>query len=207
MFSINIYLKFLLIAIGFIGGAILTTTMGFWYAFPFWLLGFVMLASYIFLGTVMSSAQLVQDGDFDGAETRLGLTKFPNLLYVTNRAFYYIMKGTIAANKKENAAAEEHFNSALNLKLPSDNEKAMVLMQLANLKAGKGNWTAATNYFKQAKGLSVTQPDIKNQLDYFEKALTNNKAQMKTARSMGKQGMSMMRQGGGKGKRRRPKMR
>lgn len=207
MFQINIYLKFLLIAVGFIGGAILTTTMGFWYAFPFWLLGFIMLGSYIFLGTVMSSAQLVQDGDFDGAEARLGLTKFPNWLYVTNRAFYYIMSGTIAANKKDNAAAENYFNSALELKLPSENEKAMVLMQLANLKASKGNWTAATNYFKQAKGLNITQADIKNQLDYFEKALTSNKAQMKTARSMGKQGMSMMRHGGGKGKRRRPKMR
>lgn len=207
MFSINIYLKFFLIAVGFIGGAILTTAMGFWYAFPFWLLGFVMLASYIFLGTVMSSAQLIQDSDFDGAEARLKLTKFPKWLYVTNRAFYYIMSGTIAANKNDNKVAEDHFNTALSLKLPSDNEKAMVFMQLANLKASKGNWTAATNYFKQAKGLDITQSDIKNQLSYFEKALKNNKAQMKTAKSMGKQGMSMMRQGGGKGKRRRPRMR
>ena len=117
------------------------------------------------------------------------------------------MSGTIAAQKSDNKLAEDHFNTALSLKLPSDNEKAMVLMQLANLKASKGNWTAATNYFKQAKSLNVTQADIKNQLNYFEKALTNNKAQMKTARSMGKQGMSMMRNGGGKGKRRRPRMR
>lgn len=207
MFSINIYLKFFLIAVGFIGGAILTAEMGFWYAFPFWLLGIIMLASYIFLGTVMSSAQLIQDSDFDGAEARLKLTKFPQWLYVTNRAFYYIMSGTIAANKNDNKVAEDHFNTALSLKLPSDNEKAMVFMQLANLKASKGNWTAATNYFKQAKGLEITQSDIKNQLSYFEKALKNNKAQMKTAKSMGKQGMSMMRQGGGKGKRRRPRMR
>ena len=207
MFTINIYLKFLLIAVGFVGGAILTTTMGFWYAFPFWLLGFIMLASYIFLGTVQSSAQLVQDGDFDGAEARLALTKFPNWLYVTNKAFFYIMRGTIAANKNDSKVAEDYFNTALNLKLPSDNEKAMVLMQLANIKATKGNWTAATNYFKQANDLNITQADIKNQLDMFKKALTNNKAQMKTARSMGKQGMKMMRQGGGKGKRRRPRMR
>jgi len=207
MFTINIYLKFLLIAVGFIGGAVLTSTLGFWYAFPFWLMGFIMLASYVFLGTVQSSAQFIQNEDFAGAEARLKLTKFPNLLYVTNRAFYYIMNGTIAAQKNETKVAEEYFNTALNLKLPSDNEKAMVLMQLANIKATKGNYTAATNYFKQAKSLNVTQSDIKNQLDYFEKAIAQNKAQMKSARSMGKQGMSMMRQGGGKGKRRRPKMR
>ena len=207
MFTINIYIKFGLILLGFIGGAILTTTMGFWYAFPFWLMGFIMLASYIFLGTVQSAAQLVQDGDFDYAESRLNLTKFPNLLYVTNRAFYYIMKGSINAQRNDHASAEEYFNTALSLKLPSENEKAMVLMQLANIKATKNNWTAATNYFKQAKALNVTQSDIKNQLDMFDKALKNNKAQMKTARSMGKQGMRMARQGGGKSKRKRPKMR
>ena len=206
MFTINIFLKFALIAIGFIGGAILTTTFGFWYALPFWLLGFIMLASYIFLGTVQTAAQLVQDGDFSAADNRLSLTKFPQWLYVTNRAFFYIMKGTIAANSSDHKDAEEHFNTALSLKLPSDNEKAMVLMQLANIKGTKGNWTAANNYFKQARGLNVTQSDIKSQLDMFEKAMSNNKAQMKTAQSMGKSGMRMVRQGGGKSKRRRPRM-
>ena len=206
MFTINIYLKFALIALGFIGGAILTTALGFWYAFPFWLLGIIMLASYIFLGTVQSSAQLVQEQDFDKAEARLNLTKFPNLLYVTNKAFYYIMKGSIAAGRNDQKGAEEHFNTALTLKLPSDNERAIVLMQLANIKGSKGNWKAANNYFKEAKKLNVTQGEIKNQIAYFDKAMSQNKAQMKTARSMGKDGMRMMRQGGSS-KRRRPKMR
>ncbi len=196
----------MLIAIGFIAGAVFTTMFGFWYAFPFWILGFVMLASYILLGTVSSAAQLIQDQNFAGAEQRLSLTKFPKLLYVTNRAFYYIMKGTLSAQSGDQKIAEDHFNKALNLKLPSDNEKAMVLMQLANIKAQKGNWTAATNYFKDAKKLKVTQAEIKGQIDYFEKAMKNNKAQMSTARSMGKQGMRMMRSGGSS-KRRRPKMR
>ena len=206
MFTINIYLKFALIFFGFALGVILAITMGFWYSFPFWLLALTMLFSYIFLGTVQSAAQIVQDGDMDAAETRLNLTKFPKLLYVTNRAFYYIMKGSIAAHRKDNAQAESYFNTALSLKLPSENEKAMVLMQLANINASKSKWNAAKNYFQQAKKLKVTQSDIKAQLDYFEKALNNNRGQMKAARSMGKQGMRMMQQGSG-GKRRRPKMR
>lgn len=207
MFTINIYLKFFLIALGFIGGAVLTTTMGFWYSFPFWLMGIVMLGSYLFLGTVQSAAQLIQDGDFESASKRLSLTKFPNLLYITNRAFYYIMKGTLSSQGGDHKTAEDYFNTALGLKLPSDNEKAMVLMQLANIKASRNNWTAAKNYFSQAKKLDVTQQEIKNQLDYFDKALNNNRGQMKAARSMGKQGMKMMKQGGTGGKRRRPKMR
>lgn len=206
MFTIHIYVKFALIILGFGLGIALTATMGFWYAFPFWLLGIIMLVSYLVLGTVQSSAQLIQDGEFDLAEYRLNLTKFPKLLYVTNRAFYYIMRGTIAAQRKDNSVAEDYFNTALSLKLPSENERAMVLMQLANINATRSNWTAAKNYFNQAKKLNVTQSDIRNQLDYFEKALKNNRGQMKAARSMGKQGMRMMKQGPG-GKRRRPKMR
>jgi len=206
MFSINIYLKFALIAIGFILGAILNYIFGFWYSFPFYLMGVIMVASYLFLGTVQSAAQLVQDSDFEAAEKRLSLTKFPRILYITNRAFYYIMKGTLASQFGNQKEAEIHFNTALNLKLPSDNEKAMVLMQLANIKASKNNWTAASNYFKQAKKLKVTQSEIKGQLDYFEKALNNNRGQMKAARSMGKQGMRMMQGGGASNKRRRPKM-
>ncbi len=194
-----------MIILGFVSGLILSLTMGFWYSFPFWLLGVVMLASYIFLGTVQSAAQLIQDGDFESADRRLRLTKFPRVLYITNRAFYYIMKGTLSSQAGDQKEAEDFFNIALGLKLPSDNEKAMVLMQLANIKATKNNWTAANNYFKQAKKLNVTQSDIKGQLDYFEKAMTNNKGQMKAARSMGKQGMQMMRGGAG-GKRKRPKM-
>jgi len=206
MFTINIYIKFALIALGFILGLVLAFTMGFWYSFPFWLLALTMLGSYLLLGTVQSAAQLVQDGEYDIAEHRLNLVKFPKLLYVTNRAFYYIMKGSIAAQRKDNTTAEGYFNIALSLKLPSENEKAMVYMQLANISASRSNWTAATNYFKQAKKLNVTQSDIRNQLDYFEKALSNNRGQMKAARSMGKHGMKMMKQGPG-GKRRRPKMR
>ncbi len=207
MFIINIYLKFFLIAVGLIGGAVCTSLFGFWYAFPLWILGIALLASYLLLGTVSSAAQLIQDQNFAGAEQRLSLTKFPKLLYVTNRAFYYIMKGTLSAQGGDAKIAEDHFNTALSLKLPSDNEKAMVLMQLANIKAQKNNWTAASNYFKEVKKLKITQSDIKNQVDYFEKAMKNNKSQMKTARSMGKQGMRMMQNGGGSSKRRRPKMR
>ena len=206
MFTINIYIKFALIALGFGLGLVLSLTMGFWYSFPFWLLGLVMLGSYLFLGTVQSTAQIVQDGDMEGANARLNLTKFPRLLYVTNRAFYYIMKGTIAAHYKDNNTAESFFNIALSLKLPSENERAMVLMQLANINASKGKWNSAKNYFNQAKKLKITQSDIKGQLTYFEKALNNNKGQIKAARSMGKQGVRMMQQGAG-GKRKRPKMR
>jgi hypothetical protein len=131
------------------------------------------------------------------------MTYFPQMLYVTNRAFYFILKGSLAAQRKDNNAAEGYFNKALALKLPSDNEKGMVLLQMAGIQANKNNWTGAKNYFYQAKGLKITEASLKDQFKQFETAI-NNRGQMKVAQSMGMKTGQMTNAGG---KRRRPKMR
>ena len=201
MFTINIYLKLALIVLFLGGGIVLTFLNGFVWSWPLLLIGIGLLASYFLLGTVTSTANLIQTMDFDAAEKRLNMTKFPGLLYITNRAFYYIMKGSIKMNQGDNNGAEEQFNNALNLKLPSDNEKAMVLLQLANINATKNKWSAAKNYFSQAKKLKVSEVQLKEQMNQFEKAL-KNRGQMKAAQGTSKR--MQMRPGG---KRRRPKMR
>ena len=198
MFSVNIYVKFAIIAVCLIGGIILSFTVSFWYALPFLLIGLGFLASYILLGTVQSAAQMMEKMDFVGCEKRLALTWKPNWLYVTNRAFYYIIKGTMALNLKRNDEAEEWFHKAKNLKLPSDNERVMVLLQLANINAGKGKWNQAKAYFVQAKKYKVTEPQMKEQMKQFEKAF-NNRGQLKHARTG--RGMHMSK------KRSRPRMR
>ena len=203
MFIINIYLKLALIFICTALGIGLTVAYGFWYGFPFILAGIILLISYLMLGTVSSAAQLIQDGDFNGAEKRLGMTLSPKLLYVTNRAFYYILSGSIKMNQQDNSGAESLFQEALQLKLPSDNEKAMVLLQLANINAQKNKWNAANNYFKEAEKLKVTEGQMKDQMALFRKAM-KNRGQAKLAGRMGKQGHQMMNRGS---KRRRPKMR
>jgi tetratricopeptide (TPR) repeat protein len=204
MFKINIYLKFTLIAIFLGGGIILAFTQGFWYAFILLLIGFGLLVSYILLGTIQSAAEMVQTMDLDGAEKRLNLTFFPKLLYVSNRAFYYIIKGTIAINRNDSTTAEGFFNQALELKLPTETEKAMVLLQLANINAQKNKWTAAQNHYREAKKLNITDAQLKAQVDEFGKAL-KNRGQAKSGQGMGRRGQQMMQ--GGKSKRRRPKMR
>lgn len=206
MFKINIYLKFAIIAVSFLLGIVLTIVYGFWYAFIFYLIGIGFLVSYFLLGTIQSAAEFIQQQNFSAAEERLGMTYFPKLLYVTNRAIFYVMKGTIEASRQNNKVAEDHFNHALSLNLPTDNEKAMVLLQLANINAQRNNWNGAKSYVSQLKKLKITESLIKEQVEMFEKGL-NNRGQMNVARSMGKQGMQMMQQGGFGGKRRRPKMR
>jgi len=200
MFTINIYLKLALIVLFLGGGIILAMTVSFWYALPVLLIGLGLLASYIFLGTVQSAAQMMQAGDFDGCETRLGMILKPEWLYVTNRAFYYIIRGSIAMNNKDNEKAEEWFNIAKDIDLPSDNERAMVLLQLANINAMKNKWKNAQMQFREIKKLKVTEGQLREQIAQFDQAL-KQRGQMKNARQGG-QRMAMP-----GGKRRRPKMR
>ncbi|MEL6867974.1 MAG: hypothetical protein AAFP19_26350 [Bacteroidota bacterium] len=183
MFTINIYLRFALIALFMGGGIILAIMYGFWYALPLLLIGLGFIVSYILLGTVQSAAQFIQTMDFEGAEKRLDLTPNPNWLYKTNRAFYYIMKGTISMHRNDQDAAEAWLTKAQAIDLPTENEKAMVELQLANIHATKNRWNKAKLHFNTAKKLKITEPQLKEQLKQFEKVLTN-RGQMKHAVGM-----------------------
>ncbi len=200
MFQINIYLRLALIALTLIGGMVLAFAFGFWYAFPFFLIGIFLLVGYLLLGTIQSAAMLLQETKFDEAEQRLKLTLFPRLLYSTNRAYLYILKGTLAIARKDHDAGEMWLKKAQQIKLPTDNEKAMIELQLANLAASKSKWQQAQVHFRNLKGLKITDANIKEQYKQFEKVM-DQRGQVKA--TMG-QGNMMMRPGG---KRRRPKMR
>jgi len=186
MFTINIYLKFAIIAVSLIVAIALTATVSFWYALPFYLIGLGFLASYILLGTIQSAAQIMETQDFEATERRLNLTWKPRFLYVTNRAFFFIIKGSLLMNSNRLDEAEVLFTQASQLKLPSDTERAMVLLQLANINATKNKWSKARQLFYQAKKLKVTEPNLKVQMKQFEKALTN-RGQLKHARQGGMQ--------------------
>ncbi len=198
MFTIDYKIKFAAIILGIGGGLALIFTAGFWYGFPFILIGIGFLISFLLLGTVQSAAQLLEKMEFVQAEERLKWTFNPRFLYVTNRAFYFIMKGSIAANLNRHEEAEGYFEQAKDLKLPSDNERALIYLQLANIKANQGKWTQAKSYFHQIKKFNITEGMLKDQVKQFEKALgqTGNLVHQRSGQAS---------QPGGK--RRRPKMR
>lgn len=205
MLQINIYLRFALMAVSLIGGIVPMFIKGlsFWWGFPLLLVFVVLVVGYLLLGTINSAAMLVQEGKVDEAEKRLALTLTPKFLYVANRAYYFMLKGTIAMSRKEMDESEMWLRKAQEVKLPSDNEKAMLELQLANIAASKGKWNQAHLHFRKIKELKITETAIKDQVKQFEKAL-ENRGQMKAALRMGGAAGGMMQPGG---KRKRPKMR
>lgn len=202
MLSINIYWRFALIAISLISAIVLTVLVSFWYALPLYIAGIVLLVGYVLLGTVQSAATIMQQEDFDGAEKRLNLTWQPKYLYASNRAYYYMIKGSIALKRKDIEEGEKYLKMAQEIEVPTDNEKAMLELQLANIHASKGKWKQAQIHYKNAKQLDITQEMIKEQLAQFERVM-QSRGQAKAAARMGPKG-GAMRPGG---KRRRPKMR
>lgn len=171
MFTFNIYLKFAAIAVCLFGGIGLAFAFGFWWAFPFILTGLLLLVSYILLGTVQSAAQMMEKTDFAGSQKRLDLTFFPKWLYKPNRAYFYMIKGSIAAQLKDYDKAEAFLTQSKEIGLPTGNEKAMVALQLANFAALKNKWNQAQIYMKEIKDYKVTEPAIKEQIKQFEKAM------------------------------------
>lgn len=197
--KINIFLRFALIAASFIVGMILTFAYGFWYALPFFLVSIVLVAGYILLGTVQSASEMMQSQQIDEAEARLALTKFPNLLYPANKAYYYMLQANIAIMRKDTKKAEMLLKKASEIEMPSANETAVVQLQLANMAAQKGSWPEVNQRIQTIKKLTISEPMIKEQVDQLEKAY-RNRGNMRVAQRMGS--------GGGQGsKRRRPKVR
>ena len=122
--------------------------------------------------------------DFAAVEKRLALTLFPKLLYKPNRAYYFLIKGSVAMQTKNYEAAETWYNEAQEIGLPGDNEKAMVALQMANLKAAKGKWKEAQLIFKPIKNYKVTEAQLREQIKHFEKVLQNS-GQVKAHQGMG----------------------
>lgn len=204
MFVINPYLRIALMAVGIIGGIILWIAYGFWYGFPFLLAGIILLAGYIFLGTVGSAAKAMQTMDFERSEKLLNLTLNPKWLYATNRAYYYMIKGSVALGQKDTEKGEQYLKMAEEINVPTDNEKAMLQLQLANISASKSKWKQAEIHYRNIKQLKLTDPNVKDQLKQFEKVLANRGQQKAAQRMGGGRSRNVMQPGG---KRRRPKMR
>ena len=154
------------------------------------------------MGTVQSAGTLMQEMKFDEAEKRLDMTVKPNWLYKTYRALYFLLKGSMAMQRKDNDTAEMWLTKAQSIELPSDDEKAMVALQLASINANRGKWTAAEKHHRILKSLNVRTPQIKEQIAQFDKMM-KNKGAIKQAARMNRGGMPIK----PGGKRRRPKIR
>ena len=171
MFSINIYLRFALIAVGIICGSILSGMYGFWYGFPFIFVGVILLIGYLLLGTIVSTNTLLSQMRLDEAEARLKLTFFPKLLLVGYKGVFYMTQGAISMQKKDWNTSETLIKKALAAGLPSDNERGAAMLQLLMISAQKGNRNNLPNQLADIKKLKITDASLLEQLKEIEQQI------------------------------------
>lgn len=155
--------------------------LGFGFSFIFWLIFIVFVVGYFLLGTLSAASKRLQLEDIDGAERILGYTKYPNLLLKMNQAYFHLIKGMIAAKRGNQNEAEELLQKSYDIGLPTDNDKAMVLIQLANMNYTKRKFNIAKTQLRQIKDLNVQEPMLAAQVKNLEDALKvrpNNMQQM-----------------------------
>jgi hypothetical protein len=172
VFTINIYLRFALIAVGILGGIGLWAAWGFWYGFPLLLTGVVLLAGYLMLGTILSTNMLLSQQDWDAAEARLNMTYFPKILFFAYRGVYFMTRGAIALQKRDFTTAEVNLKQALETGLPSDNERGAAMLQLLMISAQKNpNKIMMQRQLDDIKKLNITEGALKDQIKEIEKQL------------------------------------
>jgi tetratricopeptide (TPR) repeat protein len=173
MYTINIYTRFALIAGGLVLGILLWVMFGFWYGILFLLASIALAVGYFLMGTIQSAAMMMQSGDINAVERQLNLTRYPEYLLPQNQAYYYLLKGGIAGQRKDLESAEKHYLKAESIGLPSDNEKAMVYLALVSFRLEKKNWAEAEEYYKKLKALNVSEPMLKEQMQQVEQVMKN----------------------------------
>ena len=112
--------------------------------------------SYFKEGTVYLATQAFHNQDYEKTKALLSQIKNPDNLRKGRRNFYEFMMGNIALKEERVEEAEVHFQLASRLPWRRDNEKGMVLINLANINLRKHEYDRAKTYIEIAEKLMLT---------------------------------------------------
>lgn len=114
------------------------------------------LWSHFKQSSVLAASKHFKDQDYEKAEKLLNEVDNPDILAKARRGFYEFMRGNIALKREKFEEAEYHFQIASRFPLGGKNDKAYVLIHLANLALRKKDGVKALAYTEKAKELATT---------------------------------------------------
>ena len=106
--------------------------------------------------SVLLASKYFKDADYDKAEQILAEIGNPDRLARNRRGYYEFMRANIALQRDDFETAEFHFQIASRFPLGGKNDKAYVLIHLANLALRKKDPERAKAYVEKAKELATT---------------------------------------------------
>ncbi|WP_242689312.1 hypothetical protein [Pedobacter sp. SYSU D00535] len=107
-------------------------------------------------GSVALASKAYHNRDYERAEKLLLETADPDKLARSRRGYYEFIMGNIELKKERFDEAEMHFQIASRFPLRSENDKGIVLVQLANLNLRKKEFEKAKAYLEKTKELKIS---------------------------------------------------
>jgi hypothetical protein len=106
--------------------------------------------------SVLLASKYFKDANYDKAEQILAEIENPDRLARNRRGYYEFMRANIALQRDDFETAEFHFQIASRFPLGGKNDKAFVLIHLANLALRKKDAERAKAYVEKAKELATS---------------------------------------------------
>lgn len=116
----------------------------------------LLIWGYFREGTVVMAAREFHAKNYDGAEELLKEIEDPDRLGKHRRGFYEFIYGNVELHRQNYEEAEKHFQIASKFPLRNQNDKAIVLVHLANLSLRKKDYGRALAYVEKAKTYKIT---------------------------------------------------
>lgn len=130
-----------------------------YYNIAIYIFGFIgyLVWSYFREGTVFLATQAFHKQNYEKVDRLLAEIKKPDLLRKGRRNYYEFMLGNIALKNGRVEMAEYHFQIASRLPWKREYEKAMVLINLANINLRKKAYDRVEVYLNLANDLKLTE--------------------------------------------------
>lgn len=130
----------------------------------------LLIWGYFREGTVVMAARKFHEKSYDEAEELLKEISDPDRLGRHRRGFYEFIYGNIELHRHNYAEAEKHFQIASKFPLRNQNDKAIVMVHLANLNLRKKDPVRAEAYVEKAKTFRITAR-VKNIIQNIEREI------------------------------------
>ncbi len=134
----------------------------------------LLIFGYFREGTVVMAAREFQNKNYERAEELLKEISDPDRLKKRRRGFYEFIYGNIELNRKNYEEAERHFQIASRFPLRNQNDKAIVLVHLANLNLRKQNYVRSKAYVEHARTLKITSR-VRSIIEKIESEIENHR--------------------------------
>lgn len=107
-------------------------------------------------GTVVLASEAFQKKEYNKARILLADIKNPEYLRKKRRNYYEFISGNLALQLLDDETAERHFQIASRLPFRRPNDKAIILVQLANINLRKHDYERVRAYLDRASELEVS---------------------------------------------------